>query len=510
MTTRFRDWVDDFLTALTGANVDVSADKIPIIDDSADATKYITPAELVRETGLSASSGSSLVGFVQPGTGAVARTMQAKGRDIVSVQDFGAVADGNYGTGTGTDNSPFVQAAIDALSITGGGIVFVPGGILGQANSSYKLASQITVPSGVSLVGLGKWSSIFFAPTAFANAGGLIRLNGVGGNPTNLSGVGVIAQTGGAGGYGIVSVANGTFLRDLWVNGFTSGAGVRLESTDNFLSDFTIELCSHGLQCLESHQNISHGVLFGNTGTSALISNNASVDAGPVIFNSVRATGASPMGFQVSGGKNVIFNGCSATHDNNAGLATKAFSAEASSSNVIFNGCIAKILGAVSATGLGFHVSASDNIALNGNTATGFDIGLKIQGGSTKVQLGLNILLGNTTDLSILDGSSEVRMGPNTFATFAEATPASIASATALTLPVGPDQIIVTGTTTITSIVATGQARRTVTLQFTGILTFTAGSNLKLAGNFVTSADDTITLYCDGTNWFELARSVNA
>jgi hypothetical protein len=42
-------------------------------------------------TDLSASSGSSLVGFLQAGTGAVARTVQAKDRDIVSVKDFGAV-----------------------------------------------------------------------------------------------------------------------------------------------------------------------------------------------------------------------------------------------------------------------------------------------------------------------------------------------------------------------------------------------------------------------------------
>lgn len=45
---------------------------------------------------------------------------------------------------------------------------------------------------------------------------------------------------------------------------------------------------------------------------------------------------------------------------------------------------------------------------------------------------------------------------------------------------------------------------------FQGIVTFTDGNNLKLAGNFVTTADDTITLCCaDGTNWYEVCRSVN-
>jgi hypothetical protein len=43
---------------------------------------------------LGASSGSSLVGFLQSGTGAVTRTAQAKMRERISVQDYGAVGDG--------------------------------------------------------------------------------------------------------------------------------------------------------------------------------------------------------------------------------------------------------------------------------------------------------------------------------------------------------------------------------------------------------------------------------
>jgi len=41
------------------------------------------------------------------------------------------------------------------------------------------------------------------------------------------------------------------------------------------------------------------------------------------------------------------------------------------------------------------------------------------------------------------------------------------------------------------------------------VLTFTDGNNLKLAGDFVTTADDTTQLMCDGTNWYEMSRSVN-
>ena len=62
----------------------------------------------------------------------------------------------------------------------------------------------------------------------------------------------------------------------------------------------------------------------------------------------------------------------------------------------------------------------------------------------------------------------------------------------------------------MTSIVAASSvAGRQIVLQFLDIVTFTDGSNLKLAGNFVTSADDTIALVCDGTDWFEVSRSAN-
>lgn len=83
----------------------------------------------------------------------------------------------------------------------------------------------------------------------------------------------------------------------------------------------------------------------------------------------------------------------------------------------------------------------------------------------------------------------------------------TVASAATVTLP-GDAVVTISGTTTITSITASWAGRR-VTLIFSGALTLTDGSNLKLAGNFVTTADDAITLVCDGTNWVETARSVN-
>lgn len=94
-------------------------------------------------TDLSASSGSSLVGFLQSGTSAQARTVQAKLRDVVSVKDFNATGDGT------TDDTAAIQAAITANY---GGEVYFPAG-------TYKITSGLTVTSAIKLTGSG-WGSV--------------------------------------------------------------------------------------------------------------------------------------------------------------------------------------------------------------------------------------------------------------------------------------------------------------------------------------------------------------
>lgn len=83
-----------------------------------------------------------------------------------------------------------------------------------------------------------------------------------------------------------------------------------------------------------------------------------------------------------------------------------------------------------------------------------------------------------------------------------------VTAAATITVPFDTDIVQVNGTTTITKVNVTRPGHR-ITLIFQAALTFTDGSNLKLAGNMTTSADDTITLVCDGTNWLEIARSAN-
>jgi len=94
------------------------------LTDAASATIYtqdnVTSYDLglyATTSSLAASSGSSLIGFLQSGTGATARTAQAKMRDEVTVKDFGAVGDG------ATNDTAAFTAAIKS-----GREVFVPAG----------------------------------------------------------------------------------------------------------------------------------------------------------------------------------------------------------------------------------------------------------------------------------------------------------------------------------------------------------------------------------------------
>ena len=93
-----------------------------------------TTAITIGTTAITFEQGSfgdaATLNFLQTGTGAVTRTVQSKERDIVSVIDFGAVGDNS------TDDTAAIQAAIDAVPSTGGGVYFPAG--------QYKVTSSIS------------------------------------------------------------------------------------------------------------------------------------------------------------------------------------------------------------------------------------------------------------------------------------------------------------------------------------------------------------------------------
>jgi hypothetical protein len=504
----------------------------------------------------------------------------------INVLDYGAVADGNYSTGAGTDNTTAFANALASLSTSGGTALYIPSGI-------YKVSSQLSIPDAVSIVGDGPWSSIIFCPNAFSTASGLLKIGGTAsGYPTQISNLAVLAQAGGCTGSAIVSNKNGVFINNVWVSGFN--LGIDFNQTDNFLTNFIVELCTLGIRVTQSDVNISNGSVYAcNDG--ALVSNAGAVGSGAVSFSAIRASSCLFTGFVIDSAKSVQLVGCSAYHDNASKFVTAGLSI-VSSSRVSVDGFQAYIPGGGHTTGIGIKCvnaasltitggvcqgwldgvqtsgAASSNIEINGLVSlTNSRHGINIQGGDKISVVGCqacfvgapggsdsgilsnnsdptsqHIIVGNivtqsgggnqeyginanitdntattiisnnsclfnsTADIIVQGQTQNILLSNNVFNNLTDlAGHPSVASASQITIPAGVTAVKITGTTQINAINVNSSTRKTVTLIFEDVLTVADGGNLKLAGNFVTTADDTLTLYCDGTDWYEVARSVN-
>ena len=109
---------------------------------------------------LALSTGATFIGFMQAGTGALTRTMQAKNRDTVSVKDFGAVGDGV------TDDAAAFLAAWGAIKLIGGTILVPPGNYL--LNQTWLLDIDQALPHNFEIRGYGATLFAGAAVTGYA------------------------------------------------------------------------------------------------------------------------------------------------------------------------------------------------------------------------------------------------------------------------------------------------------------------------------------------------------
>lgn len=116
-------WTNDNIPAMLSTSTLALNTSAALVgaDDGASGSLYSTVQGFINY--LKTSAGSAIVGFLQAGTGAVSRTVQAKLRETsISVKDFGAVGDGV------TDDTSAIAAAYAALIASGGGKLFFPEG----------------------------------------------------------------------------------------------------------------------------------------------------------------------------------------------------------------------------------------------------------------------------------------------------------------------------------------------------------------------------------------------
>jgi hypothetical protein len=112
---------------------------------------------------LASSIGSTLIGFLQAGAGAILRTLQAKLRDEVSVKDFGATGDGV------TDDAAAIRLAI----ASGAKEILWPNGTYLCATS---LVNATTYPSGIKMRALSSSGKRDIPPSG----GVIIKYTGTG------------------------------------------------------------------------------------------------------------------------------------------------------------------------------------------------------------------------------------------------------------------------------------------------------------------------------------------
>jgi hypothetical protein len=195
---------------------------------------------------LAASSGSSLIGYINSGTGATARTVQDRLRDYISVKDFGAVGNNV------ADDQAAIQAAINAAAsrpASGGssGLGGISGATVYFPSGVYRINSGITIPDGVKLVGSGERATVI----KYYGSGSAVS------NPTpgtRIGKIGIMEMTikdegTGTVGLDLNSVSYSEF-QSLWIDGFTTGIKINSPTSGwsvyNRFYNVTTNVCTTG------------------------------------------------------------------------------------------------------------------------------------------------------------------------------------------------------------------------------------------------------------------------
>lgn len=185
--------------------------------------------------------------------------------------------------------------------------------------------------------------------------------------------------------------------------------------------------------------------------------------------------------------------------------------------NTIRNVAIADIAG----DNFGIFIQDGTALEISSNiisdAAGGMFHGIYVAGGTQSSQSIFNNQVFESSDTAIRFASASTSIGMfkdnlligTNGAAFNNTLAPVVASATTISLPTAHDVVTISGTATINLISVEGHSGHIVTLIFQAAATVTDGSNLVLSGNFTASADDCLTLACNGLNWYEVSRSLN-
>lgn len=131
----------------------VLADSLSVVQWTVDNITNTADMASAVSAALAASGGSSLVGFIQAGAGAVPRTVQSKLQEYISVKDYGAVGNGIADDTAAIQDAINYAATLAAASPNRGAAVDFPPG-------QYRCTATLTISSSrISLRGRGSFHS---------------------------------------------------------------------------------------------------------------------------------------------------------------------------------------------------------------------------------------------------------------------------------------------------------------------------------------------------------------
>lgn len=515
--------------------------------------------DAAMRTDLAASTGASLIGIIRGAIGAVIRTMSSKALELISVKDFGAAVDGV------TDDTAAFNLATQASAVASSALyisVSIPSGtsVLGASNGT------VYVRKGQRLYGQGMGATSLNVSSRVANTAPIIVLGkksdgtvDAGGQPVEVSNlftlggpgaVAVVDATAPAGwsvhdcfisspGVGLAAggsdgLVHGNFFEQGLNLIVVTGANIKLTNNLYYLSNYQITLNTGAYDTLiadSQFEYFTYTAILLNTGATGL--GNIQVRGCNFIQNQQFATAEGAISLR-STGADIYIGGCTFRNLYGSGVIIFDGSSTVIIENCIFDGNRSAAAYNQSTTMAGVTINAGTRVVIRNCEFRNLP-GQPITFGGVYLE---DIVIANCTFTGNTGGTAEVSVtnvnasrltmigckgsGRTLVSTSATvlvklidcddgvAGIAAVASAAALTLPVDKSVISITGTTTVTSINTTAADRgRVVTLVFAGILTFTKGGNLKIATTYVTAANGTILLSCDGTSWYETGRSVN-
>jgi len=422
------------------------------------------------------------------------------------------VKDSAYGAkGDGTTNdAPAIQAAIDAANAAGGGTVYLPAGTY-LVKAKLELQSNVTLQGAgwaASIVKVGKEAKCPAISTKKFETGG-IENPGI----CDLQVNGNLAENSGFTGNAVELDSINPFMARVWIkNGYTNL--YTLQSAEDKASTRPEDGVFYALRLYDSKafnwyfegphdSQISTVLAKTNEGINIAVHRVS-------VWSNCHAYGNAEYAWELAGatlhgciGEGATKAQCAVMADGQKILNSEFFSAgekdgkvgikfgdathtafSTQIEGVRIEGCSNGALDFTSATASGSRITgwitASSGEAIKGTPSSSVQLDIQLRGG---------IALGVTPSCPSIASATEIEL-PNRW----------------YTIPVTTK---VTGTAEIKKIKAAA-AGSILVLIFTSTAKLIDGENLKLKESFVTiTADDTVTLVCDGTNWYEISRSVN-